>query len=250
MVVPRGLKKFMVDSAPVRLGKNGGYKAFKSRESGRVFSGITKKLNEKLYSKGYIDFHQNADQRQTRPGWSGNSFKRGKAVDSQVSRLASASKSKQKAATLIYSRHAFSALEKAGLEPICGQRGVCDEVLGLATACDMVCYRQADRSLVVVELKTGYHGNRSLAARHNGKPCRMSSPCQKATDCTLNRHLAQLAATHSLLKHEPGIDKSLKKFGVEAIAGALLYIDDSCSELHDLPAYWVRRAKAILRILR
>ena len=250
MVVPRGLKKFVVDSAPVKLGKTGCFKAFKSKETGRVFSGITKKLHDKLYSKGYIDFRHNAEERQTRPGWKGNSFKRGKAVDSQVSRLASASKARQKTATLIYSRHVFSAIEKAGLEAVCGSRPVCDEVLGLATACDLVCWREKDKQLVVVELKTGFHADRCLPARHNGKPCRMSSPCQKATDCTLNRHLAQLAATHSLLKSEPGIYQSLKKFGVEAIAGALLYIDDSCSELHDLPAYWVRRGKAILETLR
>ena len=240
----------MVDSAPTKLGKTGCFKAFKSKETGRVFAGITKKLNERLFSNGYINFRQNAEERQTRPGWKGNSYKRGKAVDSQVSRLACASKARQKKAPLIYSRHCFSALEKAGLEPICGQRGVCDEVLGLATACDLVCWREKDKQLVCVELKCGFHGDRCLPARHNGKPCYMSKPCEKAMDSTLNRHLAQLAATHSLLKHEPGIDKSLKKFGVEAIAGALLYIDDSCSELHDLPAYWVRRAKAILRILR
>ena len=249
MAIPRGLKKFLKESSVVRLGKVGGFKAFKS-ESGRVFSGITKKLNEKLYSKGYINYHCGASDRQTKPGWKGSSFKRGKAVDSQVSRLASASKARQKKAPLIYSRHAFSALEKAGLEPICGQRGVCDEVLGLATACDLVCWKDSSKQLVVVELKTGFHADRCLPARHNGKPCRMSSPCQKAMDNTLNRHLAQLACTHSLLNSEAGLLKSLAKFGVEGIDGVLLYVDDSATELHPLAPYWSKRGKAILRILR
>ena len=246
MVVPRGLKKLIAESAPVKLGKNGGYKAFKSRESGRVFAGITKKLHDNLFSSGYIDFRSGASERQSKPGWKGNSFKRGRAVDSQVSRLAGASKARQKSATLIYSRHVFSALERAGLEPVTGQRGVCDETLGLATACDIVCWNDSTKQLVCVELKSGFHGDRKLAARDKGKPCMMAKPCHKAEDTTLNRHLAQLAATHSMLNNEPGIHASLAKFGVESIQGALLYVDDSATELHPLPVWWAKRGKAIV----
>lgn len=249
MGLPRGLKKFVKDSSKVKLGKHGGFKAYKAVDSGRLFTGITKRLQEQLFSNGYIDYHQNASERKTRPGWKGNSFTRGRAVDAQVSRLASASKSKQKAATLIYSRHVFSALERAGLEPVMGQRGVCDEALGLATACDLVCYSEKDKQLVCVELKSGFHGDRKLAAHDKGKPCMMAKPCMKAQDTTLNRHLAQLAATHSMLNNEPGVHASLAKFGVESIAGALLYVDDSATELHPLPVWWAKRGAAILKAI-
>lgn len=248
MTIPRGLKKFLKESPVVRLGKVGGFKAFKS-ESGRVFAGITKRLNDRLFSRGYIDYHCGASERKTRPGFKGGSFKRGRAVDTQVSKLASSSKAKQMSATLIYSRHVFSALERAGLEPVMGQRGVCDEILGLATACDILCWNDSTKQLVCVELKSGFHGDRKLAAHDKGKPCYMSKPCMKAQDTTLNRHLAQLAATHSMLNNEPGIHASLAKFGVESIAGALLYVDDSATELHPLPVWWAKRGAAILKAI-
>eukprot|EP00966_Prymnesium_polylepis_P296098 6839345-Prymnesium_polylepis.1 len=64
----------------------------------------------------------------------------------------------------------FRALHSQGMEPLMGQRVVADPERGLGTAVDLVCAR--GDTLVLVEIKTGYSGNRTLPAKHpTNSPC-------------------------------------------------------------------------------
>ena len=253
---PRGLKAFVTSTAPGKLtkGKFKGYRAVDANGAfeGPTLKGITKKLVEKLFSNGDLDEAAVSATEWTPDAWkgAGGGLRRGKAVDSQVSRLAASTATARSAATKYkYTSLAFSALERAGLEPLAGQRVVLSRAHGIATAADVVCYRK-DNSLVLVELKCGFSGNRTLAAVLKNKIQHLRAPCAGATDCILNRHMAQLATTHRLLVTEPRFASQLKfKFGLTKINGALLYVCDRDTQLYELTPWWTKRGKALVELL-
>ena len=72
----------------------------------------------------------------------------------------------------------------------------------MGTAIDVLAMRGA--RLVVLELKTGFHGRKDLPAKRAGAACSMGAPLARAKDCVLHRHFAQLAATRHLFVEEPG----------------------------------------------
>lgn len=244
---PRGLKKLLLKSSTGKLvrGKYTGFKAIDidGKPTGPMLKGITKLLNSNIYSKGTLDMSATTSTEFRGGSWKGvnGGIKRGKAVDAQVSRLASAgagkrnTSSKYKMTTL-----AFSALSSAGLEPLHGQRVVTDTKNGIATACDVVCYCSKDNTLVVVELKTGYSGNRTLpAVTKNNKVCMLASPCSTASDCLLHRHMAQLAVTRHMLACEKTFMQSLDTmFGIKMIRGVLLYACDRDTSVYELNDWW------------
>ena len=255
--LPKGLKKLIQDHSPGKLttGKFKGYRAVDchGNYTGPTLKGITKLLETKLYSDGDIDGGA-CDSPAWKPtAWRGNhgGLRRGRAVDSQVSRLASSSMSTiKKANKYKYTAFFFSAIHKSGLEPILGQRIVISRPRGLATAADVVCLDKERNALVLVELKTGYSCNRTLPAFLNGEPQKMKHPCSQADDSLLNRHLAQLAVTRQMLVSEDALIKQLKiQYGIVDISGKLIYVCDRETAIYDLPPYFVRRGKALLRTL-
>ena len=254
MVLPRGLKSYVNESAPGKLvrGKFTGYRQFDSSGSatGPTLRGITKLLGSKLYSKGELQEESISSTEFKGSAWKGHKggLKRGKAVDSQVSRLAGASaNARNNTNKYKLTKMAFSALEKAGIQPVCGQRVVLNADRRIATAADIVGYRESDKSLVVVELKCGFSGTRTLPALHNSKPQKLQSPCSTAADCVLNRHLAQLATTRHMLANETTFVSTLKKkFGVHSIQGVLLYACDRDTALYQLSDWWVRRGERLV----
>ena len=254
-MAPRGLKKLLQSSAPGKFcrGKIQGYRATddEGKYTGPTLSGITKRLAERIHSKGEINLGGTGTW--TPDAWRGpdGGRRRGSAVDYQVSRLAALSgKARMQAQKYKYTSLAFAALENAGFEPLLGQRVVLSAQRGLATAADMVCYCKDRNSLVVLELKCGFVGDRTRAAVHNRQTQRMASPCSTALDSTLHRHLAQLTVTRQLFAEETALRKQLKTdFDISDIEGALLYINDEDMQLHSLPSWWMRRGKALLSVL-
>lgn len=257
MTVPRGLKAFLKESSPGKLTK-GAYKGYRAIDShgafeGPTLKGITKRLAAKLYSAGELDDTATTSTERVPGVWKGNNggLRRGKAVDSQVSRLASASESARNAASKYkFTSITFSALSKAGLTPLLGQRVALSRQHGIATAADMLCWHDASKSVVVVELKCGFSGNRTAPAAIKNRPQKMKAPCAGASDCLLHRHMAQLATTYELLRKEARLLATLKtKFGVAELKGALLYSCDRDSQLHELSDWWVRRGRALVALL-
>lgn len=257
MTLPRGLKAFLNQSAPGKLTK-GQYKGYRAIDAhgafeGPTLKGITKRLAAKLYSRGELDDSAVSSTEWTPGAWQGNNggLRRGKAVDSQVSRLANESaNARTKASKFKFTSLAFSALAKAGLEPIIGQRVTLSRTHGIATAADMVCYHAATNALVVVELKCGFSGNRTMPATFKRKPQKMRSPCSGADDCLLNRHIAQLAVTRHLLATEDRLMSQLKNaFSITEIRGCLLYVCDRDTQMHELGKWWQKRGRALVELL-
>jgi hypothetical protein len=257
MTVPRGLKAFLEQTSPGKLTK-GRYKGYRAVDAqgafeGPTLKGITKRLDTKLYSAGELDDSAVSSTEWTPGAWQGNNggLRRGKAVDSQVSRLAGASDAaRNRASKFKFTTLAFSALEKAGLKPVVGQRVSLSRAHGIATAADMICYHEETGSLVVVELKCGFSGNRTLPATVKRTPQKMRSPCSGASDCLLHRHIAQLTVTRHLLATEPRLLSQLKKkFNITNIRGSLLYVCDRDTQLHELGSWWMKRGKALMELL-
>lgn len=249
-MAPRGLKTFVSNTKVGKFcgGKYPGYRALHADGSveGYALRGITKLLTSKIYSSGELSFGG-----EFRGGaWKGadGGIRRGRAVDSQVSRLAGASQNKRDTSkSFKLTTIAFAALEAAGMEPLLGQRVVVDQQRRIATAADVVCYCKSTGKLVVVELKSGYVGDRTLAATNGKKQCRLSRPFHKAKDCILHRHFAQLSATLALLKQEKSFFKQLKsKFGISGASGSLLYVSGQDSQLFELPSWWEKRGAELL----
>jgi hypothetical protein len=141
----------------------------------------------------------------------------------------------------------FRALNSQGMVPVMGQRVVADPERGLATAVDLVCSRRG--ALVLVELKTGYSGNRTLAAKQDGRSANMGGPFRSAHDTILNRHFAQLTATTALFVRETSTLQRLSGLGLKGVESVLLYATNDGVEIHELPEWWHRRGERLLTAL-
>jgi transcriptional regulator len=250
-MVIKGLKALIKKTSRGKLVRSKAYTCFRAvtpngRPHGAKLKGVSKRLHELIYSSHELPM---ASSSHRFTGWKGlgGGLRRGKAVDAQVSRLSKASATKRKFSKMLkLTRLCFEALAFHDLEPIEAQRVVLDEWRGVATAVDIVCQR-GDNELVLVELKCGYDGDRSLPVRNtNGRIVKLKAPLKTATDCALHRHLAQLAATFALFVAEEGTQQALQRKGVTTVSGALLYVDDERSELHTLPEWWKKRGERLL----
>ena len=168
-------------------------------------------------------------------------MRRGKAVDAQVSRLAASSVLVRKHARMLkLTRLFFGALAYHGLTPVGSQRVVIDRERAIGTAVDVVCMR-GKCELVLVELKTGFGGDRAKAA----PGAFMQTPVKKAKDCYANRHFAQLAVTMHLFNQEEETLAKLRAKGVDEVSGCVLYVDGNQSEKFELPEWWRKRGGRI-----
>jgi hypothetical protein len=239
----RGVKSLIQASAPGKLARTGKFACFRARSSknravGPKLRGITKLLHRRLYSEASLP----SDGGWRGGAWqgSGGGLRRGKAVDSQVSRLANGSASARKTSRMLkLTRMAFNALEYHQLVPVAAQRVVIDAMRGIGTAVDIVCTRGA-HELVLVELKTGFSGDRT---RDVGTF--MQKPLAKAKDSNINRHFAQLAVTVHLFKQESTTLAKLQAKGVDQDSGCVLYVDGDLSEKFELPTWWEKRGGRI-----
>ena len=242
--MPRGVRALLKRTAPGKLSKSGGFACFRARTAtnratGPNLRGITKRLAERLHSSATLP-----SSGSWRGGaWSGpkGGLRRGKAVDAQVSRLANASALMRKHSKMLkLTRLFFNALSYHGLTPVGSQRVVLDALRGLGTAADVVCTR-GNHELVLVELKTGFGGDRTQSAGTH-----MKAPLAKVRDCHVHRHFAQLAVTLHLFKQEQDTLAKLEAKGIDRVSGCVLYVDADLSEKFELPEWWERRGARLV----
>lgn len=239
----RGVKALIKSTAPGKLVKRGKFACFRARTAsnrptGPKLRGITKLLSQKIHS---------STEPPTQSSWRGGAWqgeggglRRGKAVDAQVSRLANASMLARKHSRMLkLTRLFFGALTYHGLTPVGSQRVVIDRERGIGTAVDVVCMR-GKHELVLVELKTGFGGDRTRSAGTF-----MQAPLKKAKDCHANRHFAQLAVTMHLFHQEEETLAKLRAKGIDEVSGCVLYVDGDSSEKFELPEWWRKRGGRI-----
>lgn len=251
----RGIRALLRRTAPgklVRSRRGTAYRRLGSsgRPVGARLRGVARLIGETLWSSGELPRGPAGAAAARGPAWRGpgGGMRRGRAVDGQISKLVRAGpKARKLTRPLKLTSMFFAALDRHGLEPVDAQRVVVDAQRGLGTAIDVVCQRGDE--IVLVELKCGYDGDRSAPAVSPRGSCRMRHPLQKAVDSALHRHLAQLAATKQMFDAEENTSKLLSEKGIERVVGALLYISDEGSELHELPKWWERRGDLILQAI-
>ena len=253
MPPPRGLKALVKRTATARLTK-GKIKCFvavnDTSTRPKKLQGITKKIEKRLYSRDSM-LPIIARQSDERPGghWRGpnGGRLRGKKVDAQLTRIANTGGSKAGAHVYRLTKLVLEALRQQGLELLCAQRSVCVRRLGLATAADLVCFSPATSSVVILELKCGFPSGRKAAAlSSNGQPQAMQAPLERAADCVLHRHFAQLACTYEMSK-SPALQNGLQKMGLcSEIDAVLMYACDKGVETFRLPDWWKKRAPRML----
>jgi len=240
----RGVRALIKRTMPGKLAGSGKFACFRkrteaNRATGPKLRGITKLLTSRLHSSSTLP---------SKPSWRGGAWsgaggglRRGKAVDAQVSRLANASAVMRKHSKMLkMTRLFFNALAYHGLVPVGSQRVVLDALRGIGTAADVVCTR-GQHELVLVELKTGFGGDRTQSAG-----AFMQTPLNKVKDCHVHRHFAQLAVTLHLFKQEESTLTKLQAKGIDLVSGCVLYVDADLSEKFELPAWWERRAARIV----
>ncbi len=239
----RGVRALLSKTAPGKLSGSGKLKCFRARTAsnrptGPKLRGITKLLATRVYSSAELP---------STSAWRGGAWqgpggglRRGKAVDTQVSRLANASAAKRKTAKMLkLTRLFFNALAYHHLVPVGSQRVVIDPHRRLGTAIDVVCTR-GNHELVLVELKCGFSGVRAASAG-----TQMQAPLAKAKDSALHRHFAQLAVSLHLFEREDETLAKLAAKGIDAVSGVLLYVDNAASEKFELPVWWRKRGGKI-----
>ncbi len=255
MVVPRGLKALLKKTALARFVPSkthgGGYRMLDpktKKATGARLRGVAKRIGATLWSDGELPLPpaDGVDKRGKHWRGEGGSLRRGTAVDRQVSRLCRLSeRERARSAMLTLTKMVFVALEHHGFVPFDAQRVVCDAQRGLGTAIDVVAMRGG--RLVVLELKTGFHGRKDLPAKRAGAVCALGAPLARAKDTVLNRHFAQLAATRHLFVEEPGTLAQVRRKGVaDEVDACLLYVDDGGSTLYELPEWWRKRGATII----
>lgn len=240
----RGLKTALVATSSGRLSKFKGQPCYKTKDR-RPLRGVTRRLAN-LHSAGTMPSSS------TTPAFVGTAWRgeggglrRGRAVDAQVTRMVNRPHSVSRPLKL--TRLVFGALSLHGLRPLVAQYVVAHAALGVGTAVDVVCER--DDRLVLLELKCGFAAvARARAARDRlGRECRMRGPLAKAKDTTVNRHFAQLAATHALFQADGARAERLEAKGVQGVDAALLYVSEEGSEVFWLPRWWQTRGDALVR---
>ena len=252
----RGLKSLIAKTSPGKLVKARKYTCYRAtteagRPRGAKLRGVARLLEAHVFSSGELPQQTDGGPSGYAGGkfWKGNGLRRGSAVDAQVSKLAKASANARRGARkLKLTNHVFDALAYHKLEPIEAQRVVLDERRGLATAIDIVCKnKERTDEIVIVELKTGYRGNRSAPViGPRGAVLKMNAPLGTAHDCALHRHLSQLSATRELFVREAATMKALHVKGITRVVGMLLYVTPLASEVHALPAWWSKRGERLL----
>ncbi len=257
---PRGLKSFLKKSAPAKLVGTGKYRGFallsQCKKTSTKLKGLTKRLSNRVWSSGALP--SIAKRADARPGghWSGKKggLKRGAKVDAQLTRLMNAGPAALKKATHVFrlTKMVLSGLAARGLEPVMAQRAVASQAHRLGTAADFVCLDKKANKLVIVELKCGFdHGITAPTVSGKGKPCTMSGPLRKASDCVLHRHLAQLAVTRELFVREKPTLAKIGDLGLDQdVDGLLMYARDGGVEFHALSDWWAKRAPKLLDALK
>ena len=249
----RDVQKLLSQTAPARMTRSSGnrtaFRAGRAKRHGCKLRGVTKLLEGRVWSNGTLPRRATFGTEKKYGHWKGPSGgrRRGSAVDAQVCRLACMGSAKrQRAKKLKLVDMVFRALEAHGLCPVMGQRVVCDAKRGLGTAIDLVCTR--GDSLVLVELKTGYSGDRTIAATKGTVRSKMKPPFTTAYDTILNRHLVQLTATTAMFMKEASTLKRLTTLGVHAVESLLVYVTNEHVEIHEVADWWLKRGEKLLSV--
>lgn len=257
-MAPRGLKAALKKSAPASLVGKGKFRGFAVLRQGKrtnvKLRGLTKRLQKQLWSAGQLPTIAMRSDGRAGGHWKGKAGgrKRGAKVDAQLTRIINAGPSAANKALHVYrlTKMVLSGLAARGLEPVMAQRTVISEAHRIGTAADIMAYDKEANQLVVVELKCGFDHGRTAAAAMNGKLCSMGAPLDKASDCNLHRHLAQLAVTRELFAREAETAARLSELGIEqTVGGLLIYANDQGVEFHTLENWWEKRASKMLTAL-
>lgn len=254
---PRGLKKILKSSSPVKLTGKGKFKGFELLKHGKPtnikLAGLTKRLDSQIFSNGALPaIATHGTERKI--GWKGQrgGIKRGSAVDAQLTKCINSGKISPQKGHYSLTKLVLITLAEAKLVPVVAQRGCCSVKSRVATAADIVCYNPLNKCMVVVELKCGFSGSRTAPAIENGRPCTMKNVLEKAPDCVMNRHLAQLAATCYMLESETETLAKIATLGVnnECVEAKLLYANETSCDLINLPTWWKKKSKKLVDDLR
>lgn len=257
-MAPRGLKAALKKTSPAKLTGAGKFRGYTLVQQGKKTSqklkGITKRLQKRVWSNGVLPLIARTADPKPFGTWKGKGGGRlrGKKVDAQITRIVNAGPAAMKKASGLYklSKMTLAGLAARGLEPVLAQREVASAKHRLGTAVDLVAYCKSTNRIVLVELKCGFDHGRSAPAVKGRKSCKMSAPLGGASDCVVNRHLAQLAATRELFVRETETLNRLGELGIEPhVDGALMYSSDSGVEFFELTEWWTKRAAGVIEAI-
>ena len=248
------LRNVLEATAPCVLVKNGKFKSFRTRSKdgliGRVLSGLTTRLSERVFSQG--DLPESTTRcRVWRGGrWGGKSGgrRRGSAVDAQLTKIANTGRLPSNPPLKLTSM-LLKAFERKKYALISGQRGVASVAHGIGTALDLVCLDERNDELVLIELKCGFDGNRMDAVTRSGRVLKLKPPLDAACDCAYHRHIVQLAVAANMFCSEDETIRSLKGMGVKGVRSELVYASDLDVEFVQLQEWWKKRSGRVLSVI-
>ena len=244
------LRRIMRRCAPAKLVGSGKRKGFRrvystSGRVGAMMRGLTRMLEERAFSVASLpSVAKRASTKRSEKEFRGRDGgrKRGRLVDKQLSVVANGGKLKRPHRL---TRIALATLASRDVTMVRGQQPVVHDRSNVASAVDVVGMR-GDQELVLIELKTGYDSGRLAPAMRNGTPQYMQPPLNKASDCVVHRHLAQLSATAGMFIGDQAMMNKLKESGIRRVTGELLYVTDDDVEVIELNEWWMSRGSRLL----
>ena len=255
----RGLKQFLRSTQRGRLTGGGRGRCFRRIEEGSgprarlgaPLSGLTKLIEQKLFSAGQLPYSATHGYDPGR--WVGTSGRaRGSAVDAQLTRVVNRG-APASSATFKLSQYVLAFLRQQKMAPVLCQRVVLNARLRVATAIDMLCYEAATGSLWVVELKSGFAGDRNAPAVGPRGACMLRGPLSRVSDCLHTRHALQAVLSRQLLVEEPELmDRLSTRFSItpEDVKVGVLYVNGHSVDLVEPDKWWLRAANKSLTSLR
>ena len=250
---PARLRRVLRAGAPAKLFDRGARRGFCrvrcGKRVGNKLHGLTRRLDERLFSTGKIPWSSSGRRRGDPWGGRGGGRRRGVAVDAQLAAIANGRKPPVDQLYRL-TRIALSALRAREVSLVCGGQPVVSDRGNLASAVDLVGTCRDGTELVLIELKTGYAGGRLDPAMADGTPQRMRPPLSRALDCLAHRHLSQLAATVAMFVSDRAMMRELTSVGVSTVSGILVYVTDTDVEVIELIEWWKKRGSGLVRALK
>jgi len=253
MTSTKKITTLLKKTAPARLVGRGRLAGFQLTSSGRnvgnKLRGLTKALSNTIFSSGVFPVAATHGS-ERRLGWKGTNGgrARGKAVDAQLSSAVNRGALKPQKGQYVLVKLLLVALHELNIVPLVAQRTHAIQSSKLCTASDIIGLNTQTKRLVVIELKCGFSGKKTMAAL-NTDGSRATMNGVDASDTLKNRHMLQLACTHAMFMAEKLVIKQLRGFGVKGVDGMLLYASNDQVETSRLSKSWRARAEKVLRKL-
>jgi hypothetical protein len=262
------IRKVLKRHVRVKLKGRGRFRGFCEYDAdakkwvGNKLSGLTKRLESKIFSSAKLKYTQGRQVRRNareKRRWKGKmaGIRRGADIDKELTKVANARIGSIRSTRSFHrlTRLAIAAIHAYGLRLVSAQHGVRHPTRRVASAVDLLCVRESEEGdssleLVLVEIKTGYDDHRMESQGTKRTKQKMKHPLHTVEDSWCHRHMAQISCTWRMFVNDSQLMESLREHAnVSEASGMILYLTEKDIEMIPLPEWWAQISDKLLDAL-